>query len=252
MKILSWNVNGLRSTIKNGFWGWLEKSGAEIVGLQEVKAQEDQLPQDLFTPRDYLTYFNSAQKKGYSGVAVFTKKKPIRIDKILGYKRFDSEGRMLEMEFSDFTLLLLYLPHGGRDKSNLDYKLECYEVLLKKLEKIKNEKVVILGDFNIAREDVDLARPDENRDNIMFTPEERKQMDKIINLGFIDSFRQFYQEGGHYTWWPYRLNAKERNLGWRIDYVFVSRSLASRIKDAFILPDVSGSDHCPVGIEIVV
>jgi len=249
MKIISWNVNGIRAVYKRNFLGWLQKTNADIVCLQETKAQPEQLTHDLIKPKNYYSYFNSAVKKGYAGVAVYTKKEPLKVENKIGMKRFDIEGRMLKLEYPGFVLINLYLPHGGREKENLGYKLEVYVHLLDYLEKIKN-KIILIGDFNIAHEKIDLARPEQNKNNIMFTPEERKQIDKIIELGFTDTFRKFHKQGGHYTWWPYYANARQRNLGWRIDYVFTSKTLTPKLKKAFILSKVIGSDHCPLGIEI--
>lgn len=250
VKIISWNVNGLRAVHKKGFLEWLAKSRADIVCLQETKAQKKQLTPDLIKLKNYHSFFNSARKKGYSGVAVYSKNKPRVVKRKLGMKRFDSEGRLLELEYPDFTLVNLYMPHGDRQKRNLDYKLECYEYLFKNLEKVKNKKIILIGDFNIAHKEIDLARPKQNQNNIMFTPQERKQIDKLIKLGFIDSFRKFHKKGGNYTWWVYMANARQRNLGWRIDYAFVSKKFEKRLKSAFILSRVRGSDHCPIGIEI--
>jgi len=167
-------------------------------------------------------------------------------------ERFDNEGRSLRLDFAEFSLLNFYLPHGGRQKENLDYKLEVYEYLIGYLKEfLKHQKKLILaGDFNIAHKEIDLARPKENQNNIMFTPEERNQADRLLALGFIDTFRQFHKEGGHYSWWPYSFEARKRNLGWRIDYIFISQVLAPKLKNAFILSQVDGSDHCPVGAKI--
>lgn len=250
MKVISWNVNGLRAVYKRNFLKWLAGSKADIVCLQEAKAQIEQLPPDLIKPKNYHSYFNLAVKKGYSGVVVYTKKKPLRVETVLGIKRFDQEGRMLKLEYSDFTLINLYLPHGGRQKENLDYKLKVYGRLLRYLKKIKTKNVILIGDFNIAHKEIDLARPGQNKNNIMFTSEEREQIDGIIGLDFTDTFRKFHKKGGHYTWWPYFVNARQRNLGWRIDYVFTSKAITPKLKSAFILNKVKGSDHCPVGIEI--
>lgn len=250
MKIVSWNVNGLRAAAKKGFFDWFRSENADIICLQEIKAQEEQLTSALFKPDGYYSFFNPAVKKGYSGVLVYSKEKPTRIEKRLGHSRFDGEGRILELNYPRFSMINLYLPHGGRDKRNLGYKLEVYEELLKKLEKRSKDNLILIGDFNIARNDADLARPKDNFKNIMFTPEERKALNRIINYGFADSFRIFNQESGHYTWWPYRLNARARNIGWRIDYCFVSKPLAKSLREAFISPQVMGSDHCPIGINI--
>ncbi len=250
MKIISWNVNGLRAVYKRNFLGWLRKSGADIICLQEIKIQEDKLPIDLLKPKGFHAFFNFAVKRGYSGVAVYTKTKPLSVERKLGFKRFDQEGRMLKLDFPAFSLINLYLPHGGRQKENLKYKLEVYKRISNFLRKIRNKPLVIIGDFNIAHNEIDLARPKDNRNNIMFTLEERKQIDKIVGLGFADTFRKFHKEGGWYTWWPYRLNTRERNIGWRIDYAFASKYLSLKIKDAFILKNVKGSDHCPTGISL--
>ena len=250
MKIISWNVNGLRSVHKKGFLDWFGKIDADIVCLQETKANPTQLTPDLINVDGYYSFFNSAEKKGYSGLAVYTKEKPLSVENLLGFKRFDSEGRFLTLEFPNFVLINIYLPNGGRQKENMDYKLEVYTFLLKYLEKMKDKKIILIGDFNIAHKEIDLARPRENQNNTMFTPEERRQLDKLIELGFVDSFRKFNKEPGNYTWWLYSANARERNMGWRIDYIFVSEKLNSNLKDSFILPDVKGSDHCPIGIKI--
>ena len=250
MKIVSWNVNGLRAIYKKGFWEWFEKIKADIVCLQETKIQEEQLSFDLVRLKNYSSFFNSASKKGYSGVGVFSKRNPLVVKRKLGLKRFDDEGRFLELQYPEFTLINLYLPHGGRQKENLAYKLKVYQFLFKYLQKMNKQKLILIGDFNIAHQEIDLARPKQNKNNIMFTPKEREQIDRLIDLGFTDSFRKFYKEGGHYTWWPYLANARQRNLGWRIDYAFVSKRLTPNLKKSFILSQVKGSDHCPIGIEI--
>jgi len=197
-----------------------------------------------------LAYFNSAQKKGYSGTAIYTKIKPEKISTKIGFKQFDEEGRFIRLDFRDFILINFYIPNGGQNKENLDYKLKFYDYLIKYLGKIKNKPIILSGDFNIAHKEIDLAQPKENQDSIMFTPKERQQIDKMSDLGFIDTFRQFHKEGGNYTWWAYYSFAKQKGLGWRIDYFFVSKSLEKKLKKAFILNKVSGSDHCPVGIEV--
>ena len=256
MKILSWNVNGIRAVYKKGFLKWFKNSKADIICLQETKAQKEQIPDDLVNPKGYYSYFNSALKKGYSGVAVYTKKKPEKAEYKLGLKRLDKEGRILKLYFSKFTLINLYLPHGGRQKENLGYKLETYKYLLNYLKKDGNpakkrgadKNVILIGDFNVAHQEIDLARPKNNQNNIMFTPEERKQIDNIIKLGFIDTFRKFNQKSGNYTWWPYFNNCRERNLGWRIDYCFISKKI--KLENAFILKNIPNSDHCPIGINM--
>ena len=250
MKIISWNINGIRAIYKKNFLDWFIATNADIVCLQEIKAQKEQIPSDLLELKNYFFYFNPAIKKGYAGMAVYTKQKPLKVEYKLGLNRFDQEGRILQLEYPSFILINVYLPHGGRQKENLDYKLKVYDYLLEYLQKSKDRNIILIGDFNIAHQDIDLARPRQNQNNIMFTPEERQQIDKIINLGFLDSFREFHKEGSHYTWWPYMAKARQRNLGWRIDYIFISKELTKNLKDAFILSEVMGSDHCPIGIEI--
>ena len=249
MKILSWNVNGLRAVYHRNFLEWTKRSKADILCLQEIKAQKEDLPQELINFKGYISYFNFATKKGYSGVAIYSRIPATLINYNLGIRRFDREGRFLELSYPQFTLINLYLPHGGRKKENLSYKLRVYGTLLKYLRRKKDQTLILIGDFNIAHQEIDLARPKANKNNIMFTPKERIQIDNIISVGFCDTFRKFHQEGGWYTWWPYYAKARERNLGWRIDYCFVSESLCSKIKDAFIDSKTRGSDHCPIGIE---
>jgi exodeoxyribonuclease-3 len=250
MKIISWNVNGLRAVYKRNFLEWFKKTNADIVCLQEIKAQIQTLSQDLIKVNNYHSYFNFADKKGYSGVAIYTKEKPIRTRMKLELKRFDKEGRILELKYPKFSILNTYLPHGGRQKENLKYKLEVYGHFLDYLKAVKNKKLILIGDFNIAHKEIDLARPKQNKNNIMFTMEERKQINEITEFGFTDTFRKFHKEGGNYTWWPYFASARIRNLGWRIDYIFTSAQLTNAVKRAFILKNVKGSDHCPIGIEI--
>ncbi len=250
MKIISWNVNGLRAVYKKGFLDWFSDIDADIVCLQEIKAFKEQLDPSLVKMDGYFSFFNPAEKSGYSGLLVYSKKKPLSVKTKLGMKRFDKEGRSLLLEYKDFSLLNVYLPHGDRTKKNLPYKLEVYDLLLNKLKKMKDKNLILIGDFNIAHEEIDLARPKNNKNNVMFTREEREKIDEVIDLGFVDSFRRFHKEEGKYTWWPYFANARERNLGWRIDYTFVSKKVNTKIRDAFILSKVRGSDHCPIGIEI--
>jgi exodeoxyribonuclease-3 len=253
MKLFSWNVNGLRAVYKKGFLEWLAKSGADLVCFQETRAQLDQLPFFLSRPAGYLAFFNSANKKGYSGVAVYSRQRPLAVTKKLGLDRFDREGRLLRLDYSHFSLLNLYLPHGGRQKENLEYKLAVYERLLRYLKSLlkKQKNLILMGDFNIAHTEIDLARPKDNQDNIMFTPAEREKLDELASLGFVDSFRRLHPRAiGYYTWWPWRVNARQRNLGWRLDYAWVSKSLVRKLKSASIFSQVFGSDHCPIGLEI--
>jgi len=250
MKIVSWNVNGLRANYKKGFLKWLKAEKPDFCCLQEVRARKEQLPKELLEINGFFCFLNSAKKPGYSGTAIYSRKKPQDIIKELGMRKFDEQARMLRIHFSDFILINFYIPHGGRAKENLPYKMDVYETILAYLKKLKNKKVIVVGDFNIAHQEIDLARAKNNKNNIMFTKEEREQIDKIIALGYIDSFRQFNKQEGNYTWWPYINNARERNIGWRIDYIFVSKSMAKNLKNAFIKNKVMGSDHCPIGIEL--
>ena len=250
MKILCCNVNGIRAAHKKDFLKWIKNSRADIVCLQEVRAMQEQLLDDLLNINNYYLCLNPAQKKGYSGTAIYTKQKPIKIDCKLGIKRFDQEGRIIKLKYPDFDLINVYFPHGGHDKSNLEYKLKAYKCFLNYLKINKHKNIIAVGDFNIAHQEIDLARPKQNQKNIMFTLEEREQISNLIKIGFVDSFRKFNKKSGNYTWWPYRFNAKKRNLGWRLDYIFISRKMAPKLKYAFILNKVNISDHCPIGIEI--
>lgn len=249
MKIISWNVNGIRSIYEKGFLQFIKKYNPDILCLQEVRAEEGQFPEELIKLDDYYLYVNSSRKKGYAGVAVYTKDKPLNVETTFGYGDFDKEGRFLRLDFVDFNLINFYFPHGGRKHERLDYKLRIYDYFLNFANKNKNKKIILVGDFNIAHNDIDLARPKQNKNNTMFTDEERKRINGLVNFGFIDSFREINPRKIQYTWWPYFANARERNLGWRIDYIFVSNILINKIKKSFILNEIMGSDHCPIGIE---
>ena len=250
MKIISCNVNGIRSAYKKGLLDFINKEKPDILCLQEVKANQGDIPNDLLNISGYSLFLNPARKKGYSGVAIFSKETPISVNSKLDLKRFDDEGRILELELSKFILLNLYFPHGGRQKQNLGYKLEVYEKIFKKIQETKNKKIILIGDFNIAHREIDLSRPKENRNNIMFTVEERQQIDKLINLGFIDSYRLLNNEPDNYSWWPYAFHAKQRNMGWRIDYAFIPKILSGNILNVNIYSECNFSDHCPIGLEM--
>jgi exodeoxyribonuclease-3 len=250
MKLISWNVNGIRANYKKGFIDFIKKEKPDIFCCQEIKAEVDQFPEEIFNIKGYRFFINPAQRKGYSGTMVMTKKEPILDSFSLGFKKFDQEGRVIRLDFDNFVFMNFYIPQGGRKKENLDYKLESYKKLFSYLEKIKNKNIILTGDFNIAHKEIDLARPKENKNNIMFTEEERSMLDKLLSLGFVDSFRHFNKNGGNYSWWPYFANARERDLGWRIDYFFTSKNFVKDIKKAYILKKVQGSDHAPVVLEI--
>ncbi len=249
MIISSWNVNGIRSISRYGFFEWLYGFNPDIIGLQEIKAQKDQIPTSLLTS-GYHLYSNPAERKGYSGVAVYSKTEPINIETKIGHERFDSEGRFIKLTFKNFSVINVYIPNGGRDMSSMEYKLDLYDFFIKYLKNLKDENLIIMGDFNVAHEEIDLARPKENEKNVMFTSIEREKLTNLINSGFIDTFRHLNKSGGFYTWWAYYRNLRERDIGWRIDYVFISKILEKNLKEAFILKDVRGSDHCPIGIDI--
>lgn len=245
-------MNGLRSVLRKGFLDWVKKENPDILCLQEIKIQESEIPFDLIYIDGYDACFNTSERKGYSGVAVYSKVKPSNMERKLNLDRFDNEGRLLELEFPGFILMNIYIPHGARDKSKMSYKMEVFRKLQEDLERrrISGEDIILTGDFNVAHEEIDLARPKANINNTMFTFPERMQIGKILKFGYIDSFREFYKEGENYSWWPYYQNARERNLGWRLDHIFISESLKPRLTNAFILNEVHGSDHCPVGIDL--
>lgn len=251
IKILSWNVNGIRAVHKKGFIDWLVKGNPDVLCIQETKAHEEQLPDELKNIDSYASYFCSGERKGYSGVAIYTKDKPISIKKGFGDNKFDNEGRILIAEYPDFILFNIYYPNGKASAERLQFKMQFYDAFLDYANKLKKKgkKLIICGDVNTAHKEIDIARPKENSTVSGFLPEERAWMDKFISSGYIDTFRMFNQEPNNYTWWDMVTRARERNVGWRIDYFFVSENAKIDIKDAFILPEVMGSDHCPIGIE---
>jgi exodeoxyribonuclease-3 len=251
-RIISWNVNGIRAAIKKGLWEKVEKIGADIVCFQETKANPTQVELAPEITGTYLPYWNSAVKAGYSGVATFSKSEPKVV--IIGDKdnNWDDEGRVLITKFDEFTLINTYFPNGKRDKGRLQFKLDFYEYYLQYIKELREngEKVIFLGDVNTAHEEIDLARPKDNSKTSGFLEIERMWLDKVVAEGWVDSFRMFNVEGGNYTWWDQLTGARKRNVGWRIDYIFVDKTLSEKVKSAFILPEIDGSDHCPVGIDI--
>jgi exodeoxyribonuclease III len=251
-RILSWNVNGLRAVLKKGFLEWLIRENPEILCIQETKLQEDQLPDEILSLTGYSSFFSFAEKKGYSGVALFSRQQPKSVRQGLGISRFDSEGRTLIAEFESFTLFNIYYPNGKASAERLQYKMEFYDSFLNTIldYSARGHNLVICGDVNTAHRPVDLARPKENETVSGFLPGERAWIDTLISRGFLDTLRCFTDEGGRYTWWDYKTRARERNIGWRIDYFFISESLRPNLSSAMILTDVHGSDHCPVGIEL--
>lgn len=250
MKIYSWNVNGIRAIKNKGFIEWITSEQPEVLCLQETKIQEDQISDELKNIEGYYSYFCCAQKKGYSGVAIYTKEKPISVMRGIGVEKFDSEGRILIAEFENFTLLNIYFPNGQKDEDRLSYKMEFYDKLLDYCENLRKigKKLIICGDYNTAHNVIDLKNPKANEKSSGFLPIERAWMDKFIAYGYVDTFRYLHAEEIKYSWWSYRFKAREKNAGWRLDYFFVTKELINEIKEASILNDVVGSDHCPVSI----
>ncbi len=254
MKLISWNVNGLRAQAKKGFLDWLYETSPDILGLQETKVEAEQLPEEVRTPKGYFAYFtHSKGRKGYSGVALYSKTKPDKVEYGIGIKEFDDEGRIIIGHFGDLVLLNVYFPNGGGGSERLKYKLEFYDAFLLYIEKLrkKGKKVVFCGDINTAHEEIDLARPKENSKNTGFLPEERAWIDELIYHGYVDTFRYFHpHKEGAYSYWDMKTSARERNVGWRIDYFFVAPELLSRLHSAGISSNIFGSDHCPAWIEL--
>ncbi len=254
MKLVSWNVNGIRAVWKKGFGDWFRAERADVVCLQETKAQPDQLAPEALNPFGYHGEFHWGGKKGYSGVATFSKAAPAKVERGFGIEAFDGEGRVLVTRHDDVTLFNVYFPNGKAREERLKFKLDFYAALLEEViprcRKRGDDKLVICGDVNTAHRDIDLARPKENRRTSGFLPEECAWLDRLLADGFVDTFREFEKGPGHYSWWDQQSRARERNVGWRIDYFFVSANLRPRLRRAFIEPAVMGSDHCPVGIEL--
>ena len=249
MKLISWNVNGLRAVLKRNFLEFLESEQPDVLCLQETKCTPDDVEQ--LWPACYRTHWNSAQKRGYSGTAIFVKDLPVQVKPDLGVAEHDLEGRVLTAELPDFFLVNVYVPNSKRDLSRLPYRQQWDQDFLAYLKKLERKKPVIFcGDFNVAHQAIDLANPQANVHNHGFTVEERRGFDAFIAAGFVDTFREFEPGGGHYTWWSVMSGARSRNIGWRLDYFLISRSLRPRLKGARILPQVTGSDHCPVAIEL--
>jgi len=252
MKLISWNVNGIRAADRKGLFQWFQKESPDILCLQEIKALPEQVPPHLRNTPGYHIYINSAEQKGYSGVATFTKKQPIRVKKGFGIEKFDREGRVLITEFSSFVLFNVYFPNGKKDDERLEYKLDFYDTFLAYADnlEVKGKNIVVCGDFNTAHKEIDLAHPKANENRSGFLPVECMWIDTFVDHGYIDTFRYFNKEPDQYSWWDMKSRARERNVGWRIDYFFVNKEFLPHLKKAFIMQDVMGSDHCPVGIEI--
>jgi len=252
MKLISWNVNGVRAVVKKGFLDWLDQAQPDILCLQETKAHVDQLAAEILTDHGYHTYWHSGERRGYSGVATFCKEEPLYVQEGLGIERYDAEGRVLVTEHENFLLYNIYFPNGQKDNERLQYKLDFYDDLLPIInEQVESgNNVVVTGDWNTAHHSIDLARPKQNVNTSGFMPIERKKLDMFVENGWIDTFRLFHQEGERYSWWTYRFGARERNVGWRIDYFFVNEGFVDNVEDADIHDEVVGSDHCPVSLEL--
>ncbi|HOO60960.1 MAG TPA: exodeoxyribonuclease III [Bacillota bacterium] len=253
MKLVSWNVNGIRAVAKKNFALSVETMDADIVCIQETKANIDQLDDSLLHMGNYRSYFSSAERKGYSGTAVYTRIEPLSVSYGLGTDEFDHEGRTIELDFGTFILYNIYFPNGGRGPERVDFKLRFYDCLLDKVKKqvSSGRMVIICGDVNTAHQEIDLANPKANSKISGFLPEERAYMDKFRDQGWVDTFRMFYPDKKDaYTWWSYKTYARERNVGWRIDYFFVDEAHKSEVLSSEMLTDIDGSDHCPIIIEI--
>ena len=249
-KFISWNVNGIRAIEKKGFVEIVREMDSDILALQETRARPEQLSQNLINIDGYHSFWHSAKRKGYSGVAVYSRQEPLKVYYGIEQKKFDEEGRVLTLEFADFFLINVYFPNAAHGLKRLDYKLDFNRRLLGFANGLADKKsVVICGDFNVAHKPVDLKNPENNVKNPGFTPEERAWMDEFIKAGYLDTFRKFHSGPNHYTWWSYRFNARARDIGWRIDYFCVHKKSEDRIENAAILKDVIGSDHCPVSLD---
>ncbi|MDE5779335.1 MAG: exodeoxyribonuclease III [Lachnospiraceae bacterium] len=245
MKLISWNVNGIRACVGKGFMDFFKEADADIFCIQESKMQEGQLELDL---PGYHQYWNYAEKKGYSGTAVFTKKEPVSVTKGMGIEEHDKEGRVITLEFENFYMVTVYTPNSQNELARLSYRMEWEDAFLAYLKGLEESKpVIVCGDMNVAHKEIDLKNPKTNRKNAGFTDEEREKFSVLLENGFVDTYRHFYPDKeGVYSWWSYRFKAREKNAGWRIDYFLVSESLTDKLTDAGILTDVMGSDHCPV------
>jgi exodeoxyribonuclease-3 len=251
MKLVSWNVNGVRAVLGKGLLDWMKTARADVVCLQEIKAHPGDVAHVAW-PAGYAAHWNPAVKKGYSGTVVFTRVPPVKVTRGIGTADHDDEGRVLTAEFADFFVVNVYQPNSQRGLTRLDYRTREWDpAFLKYLKKLEKKKpVVFCGDLNVAHHEIDLTNPKTNRRNAGFTDEERANFSALLAAGFVDTFREFEKGGGHYTWWSQMMNCRARNIGWRVDYFVISAALRPRLKKAWISPEVMGSDHCPVGIEL--
>jgi len=251
LKILSWNVNGLRSRFKGGYLKQVFDLNPHILCFQEVKSTEGQLPKELKDIEGYHSYFHSSKKlKGFAGVAIYTKEEPESVEKSFSNSDYEDEGRILKVVYKDFILHNIYFPSAQGTKEGLEHKFKFYMDFLGEMEELKDENVIICGDFNIAHSEIDLTNPAQAEKNQGFLPEERAFLDELISSGYTDTYRMFNEEPGNYTWWPYGHNCRENNIGMRLDHFFVCKSLKDNIGSAYVLSDVMGSDHCPIGVRL--
>jgi exodeoxyribonuclease-3 len=255
MRIYSWNVNGIRAATNKGFLNWLQTSNGDMIGLQEVRAFPEQIPPEVREPQGYFSHFHPAKRPGYSGVGLYSRQKPDEVETLLGVTAYDEEGRVQIARFGKLYIANIYFPNGqgkNNDNSRIPFKLAFYKKLFDKLGYLNKagEQVLVMGDFNTAHTEIDIARPKENQGTSGFTPEEREEFSRILSQGWTDTFRHFEQGPGFYSWWSQRGGARSRNVGWRIDYVLASKAVLPRITKAFIHMNTLGSDHCPVGIDL--
>lgn len=255
MRIISWNINGLRSLYRDGQWQWFADTDPDIFCLQEIKAEKEQLPENIQNPKGYHAYFNSSrERKGYSGVATYTRHDANSIEYDILPHQFNTQGRLIQTDFESFTLINGYFPNGGGSPERLQYKLGFYDAFLEHSESLrkKGKSIIFCGDVNVAHHEIDIARPKENQNHVGFLPEERAWMDQVVDLGYIDTFRHLHPNTKDaYTYWDTITRARDRNVGWRIDYFFITPDLLPRLKKSEILSDVYGSDHCPILLELI-
>ena len=252
MKVISWNVNGIRACAKKGFKEFIDEHSPDLLFLQETKVAEADIPDELRDPYGYQSVWHSAERKGYSGVAVLSKVSPDNVIKGFGVDEFDKEGRVIQAVFDDVYYIGVYFPNGQQGAERLDYKLRFYDALFSYCDELKEmgKKVIVCGDYNTAHTPIDLARPKENQQTSGFMPIEREWVSELLRRNYVDVFREKYPDVQKYSWWSYRSAAREKNIGWRIDYFLVSSDISNQVTDSYILNDVMGSDHCPVGINI--
>lgn len=255
VRVISWNVNGIRSVAQKGFLDYLASSDAHLLGIQETRARPEQIPEAIKAPEGWVTHWNAAERPGYSGVGLYSRREPDAVESVFGEAELDGEGRLLVARYGALTLVNGYFPNGSgkdRDNSRVPFKLEFYRKLFARLEPLRarGERLLVMGDFNTAHRPIDLARPKQNEGTSGFLPEEREELDRWLRSGWVDTFRHFEKGEGHYSWWSQRFGVREKNIGWRIDYVLASEGAMEYVRSAAIHPDVRGSDHCPVSVTL--